>query len=352
MRRVGHLEVYKLTLTTQGVLFIGSGAKYMKNSYLFDDGTKTVTFIREDQFYPWLLRAGKADAYEQFILGGDPQDLKNFLAQCGISQADLENLIRYQVNAGEALVQDRSLQEISAFLRDAQGRAYIPGSSLKGALRTVLLTQAIGRDPKRKQLGEKEKIPEERYLHSLHLSSQKQDAVNSILRGLSVSDSHFIPDTSMILARKWDLRADGKISSPNLVRACIAPGTRITFQLTIDRSIIKYDLVAELRNAIRFFDSYYLEHFFSPFSKHAIDVPKTPFLVLGGGSGFFSKTVIYPYLGYEDALKWVSSKLSKSFGQRHHGSDEEKYKISPHCMKYTMFRGKMWGFGVCGVEII
>src|SRR5699024_11426002 len=58
----------------------------------------------------------------------------------------------------------------------------------------------------------------EPYLHTLGLTRQKEDAINSLMRGISVADSAPIPDTDLTLVQKVDLRTDGQEQRPNLVR--------------------------------------------------------------------------------------------------------------------------------------
>ena len=71
-------------------------------------------------------------------------------------------------------------------------------------------------------------------------------------------------------------------------------------------------------------------------------------LILGGGAGFFSKTLAYPYWGAEEALQRVSNRLDRSFPKHHHKSDQE---ISPRMLKYAQYCGELYPYGVCEVDI-
>ena len=87
-------------------------------------------------------------------------------------------------------------------------------------------------------------FPEEKYVNQLHLRTLKDgsiasDAVNSIFRGIQISDSLSIPDNCMMLAGKTDSATDGGTHSINLCRECAAPGTAIRFKLTLDQSVLK-----------------------------------------------------------------------------------------------------------------
>ena len=311
MNRSGHLECYQLTLTTCGPLFIGSGRQYGKSSYLFDPRSQTVSFIREEALFRWLIDSGNIDQYEEAILSPRPMNLDYFLRkQVKIPERALEKMIRYRVSAGNVLDQTHSLKEIHGFLRDGQGQAYVPGSSLKGALRTALLVEMLLNDTSpstlaqhleklKQQKPKEQKIPEDQYFNKLGLKGAKpQDAVNSMMRGISIADSAPIADSDMILSNKIDLRQDGVRKTPNVVRECVKPGMDIAFRLTLDRSILRDGLdLAALCSAISAYDKYYRRVYSARFPQPG--PPREsggPFLVLGGGSGFFSKTAIYPYL--------------------------------------------------------
>ena len=109
-------------------------------------------------------------------------------------------------------------------MRGADGRVYVPGSSVKGALRTAILTDWILSDNSpHSAFGDTRKgFPEGTYLHTLKLKKDRNgavldDAVNSILRGLSISDSLPVSDTCMILAGKIRMgRRTGSTSAVNV----------------------------------------------------------------------------------------------------------------------------------------
>ena len=78
---------------------------------------------------------------------------------------------------------------------------------------------------------------------------------------------------------------------------------------------------------------------------------KQPYLILGGGSGFFAKSLAYPYLGEEEGLRWTAEQMKQMFRNHKHERDAEN-GISPHTMKYARFRGRLYPYGYCGVSIL
>lgn len=353
-----HLQIFDLTLNVWAPLFVGNGSSYTKKEYMYNTRNGKVSFLDEQKFFSFLVEHDLVDKYGQFMLS-EQSNLWAFLTKdCGISDAELKTLTRYQIEVGDALDAEHSLKEIHAFQRDAQGHAYIPGSSIKGALRTAWLLSAVLADRSTgHSLAQNRRaaFPEEKYVNQLHLhGSIASDAVNSIFRGIQVSDSLSISDNCMMLAGKTDSATDGGTHSINLCRECAAPGTATRFKLTLDQSVLKGRITKEsLLEAIQQFDTYYEQtysrHFTPP--SGAVNLPQQPYLILGGGSGFFAKSLAYPYLGEEEGLRWTAEQMKQMFRNHKHERDAEN-GISPHTMKYARFRGRLYPYGHCGVSIL
>ncbi|MGN0707194.1 MAG: type III-A CRISPR-associated RAMP protein Csm5 [Faecalibacterium sp.] len=364
MTQQEHLQVFDLTLKVWGPLFVGSGKRYVKKDYLYNPNKGEVSFLDEQKFFAFLAERDLVEKYSQFMLSTESDLWKFLIKECGVPWAELKELQRYSVPSGDALDATHSLKEIYAFQRDAYGRAYIPGSSVKGALRTAWLLDRIQKDPSSGHWlkgGKYSSFPEERYVNQLRLRTQRDgsiasDAVNSLFRGIQIADSALIPDGCMILAGKKDFNPSGYAKPGNLLcRECVAPGTVIRFKLTLDQSVLKGRITKEsLEAAIWQFDTYYQKTYgrhFTPPEKSAL-LPQQPYLILGGGAGFFSKSLAYPYLGEQEGLRWTANEMSRMFDKYGHNHAQDVAKgISPHTMKYARFRGKFYPYGYCGVTI-
>ena len=368
MTELEHLQVYDLVLTTLAPLYVGSGQRYTKKEYLYRAQSSEVSFLDRQKFFDFLARRNLVDAYEQFMLGPD-SNLYLFLTKdCGLLWSEIEPFIRCRVFAADALDGEHSLKEILAFQRDAWGRVFVPGSSVKGALRTAWLLNEIleTKDgphwlPDGTSGRNAISFPEEKYINRLRLDEKNpKSAVNSLFRGIMISDSGAIPDTSLMLADKLDAMPDGGTHSLNLCRECAAPGTKLRFRLTLDQSVLQGRISAgSLLQAVSRFDEYYRRTYLSAFTPPpgTQAMPHTPYLVLGGGSGFFAKSLAYPYLGREEGLTWTARQMKRMFPNRgkrnpHHEKDQREYGISPHTMKYTRYRQKLYHFGLCEVAIL
>lgn len=192
------------------------------------------------------------------------------------------------------------------------------------------------------------------------------DILDSIFRGVQVSDSAPIDNDKLILtgrtlisplsaARVEDF--DGDAKDLPLYQECVRPGETIRFRLTLDQSILnryahpitKDALLEAIAEFSRFYQDTFLSHF--PQGHPVANIPDTPHLILGGGTGFLSKTVGYPYLkdDYAAALKWTQRIL-----QTQHGRHEADISlgVSPHRARYVTYAGKRYPAGFCEVNIL
>jgi len=357
-----YLNVYDLTLKVKSPVFVGSGAVTQKFEYIYDNKQSEVAFIDNNKLFGLLVSTGKTDEYEKYVLNSSRQDLYSFLKTvCGYSEKQIQSLCRYRVSAKDALDENHSFKEIHSFMRNPNGQAYIPGSSLKGALRTVILFSLIRKDGKKGDRSEFRKdttpFPEGKYLHTLKCKLDRtgkptDDPINSIMRGVSVSDSDTIPDSAMILAKKVDVKENGATNSVGtVVRESGRPGTEIHFKLTLDRSILKDTITAQtIMENIREFDEFYKQTYLDYFDKpeNDMDIPLHNSIVFGGGTGFFAKTLDYVYLNENDAVDYVAYYMSRTFKKHYHENDTD---ISPHTLKYTLIRDSFYQLGICEVVL-
>lgn len=362
MRELEQLQQYELILTVRSPLFVGSGQSYQRTEYIYNRRSNRVSVLHRNRFIHFLAESDLADSYERFILGGST-NLHSFLRQeCGLDEAGIRALCVYDLPAGDALDAEHSLKNIQAFMRDNAFRPYVLGSSVKGALRTVLLYQAMQEQGilgtrNWRDYSKEDGIPEREYLNTLRFvrdskGKTRLDAVSSLLRGVLVSDSEPIPNNAMTLTGKRDAAFGGEVNAINLCREAVAPGTRIRFSLTLDQSVLHGQLTAEsIVDAIEAFDRYYEETYACGFALPEGAAPgRMNHCLILGGAGFFSKSLAYPYYGEEQALREVSAYMHRTFRGHYHQYDEG-WGMSPHMMKYTQWNGKMYPYGICEVSV-
>lgn len=75
-----------------------------------------------------------------------------------------------------------------------------------------------------------------------------------------------------------------------------------------------------------------------------------PQILLGGGAGFVSKTLVYPAMGYNKGLDMVSNILNRAFKDHKHFKDKQQ-GVSPHIVKCTYYKGQTLQMGLCEFNI-
>lgn len=365
MNQLEHLKTYKLTLLTKSPLFIGSGKQYNKKEYYFDSQKKQIMFFNTEKFFQFLIEHKLLDKYEQYMFSQE-SNLKNFFRECGLSYS--QNLIDYTVNTQNVFDDEHTLSEIHQFMRNANMQPYVPGSSVKGCLRTAILWKLIKQNENSIEKNSQEKYNKKNeinygqtnnfeakyYLNKLNLDTENPvNYVNSIMRAIRIFDSMPIDNSQMSIAAKIDVSVKGNERPiKKVVREVVVPGTKIEFILTIDEFISK-ELDADfIINAISEYGRYYKETFVKSFRppKNAVFETFENCIVLGGGSGYFSKSILYPYYGKNEAVKEVAGIMQDKFPNGHHENDV-KIGISPHMLKHTKYKQQSYHFGICEVKI-
>ncbi|NLY70627.1 MAG: type III-A CRISPR-associated RAMP protein Csm5 [Clostridiales bacterium] len=311
--------------------------------------------------------------YTSFMLYSN-QNLFQWCNEHDIKKDDYDQFIAYSFDAGDAITPGKPLMEIQQFIKDSKGLPYIPGSSLKGALRTALLAKlvvnskskevhynnikaALQKRKFRREVNSIADIMEQEYLHLLnHKKTKKRDAVNSIMKAVSISDSEPIALDKLILCTKVDISKSGKENRLNFTREYIKPGTEIRFKLTLDHTILKRSCIdlAFIKNAIAEFSSDY-SNYVSKFNVTADYVgPKESAkstIYIGGGVGYKSKTVVSFLTSEKNSLEFTSNLLHKVFPKHYHDKDV-RAGVSPSMLKYTVCNGRYMPFGKCTIEIL
>ena len=372
------LKNYKMKIHALSPIFIGCGEKIGKKEYIYLpwDHKVIVPFI--EKVYYSLAKKGKGSAYLEYMLKNTKDDMGIWLKQQGIQREEYERWMRYELDAGDipltgAGFRNADARKIACFIKDPYGMPYVPGSSIKGMIRTALLSWEISQNNEkyavlkediRRKSGEQakrnvflDKETRELEAKAFHgyrsRESEKKtrlaDAVNSKLSGLIVSDSQPIPMDRLTLSQKIDYSLDGREKALPILRETLAPGTDIYFEISIDTSWCPYS-IEDILTALAFFQKKCYENFYSRFKRGS----KSEDIVwLGGGAGFVSKTILYPIFDRE-AVRITNSVFkntlpSKTYDMHNHSRDIS-LGIAPHVCKCTRYRGQLYDMGMGRIE--
>lgn len=367
------LKTYQVVMRTVGPLFIGSGREINKKEYLFLNGKRQVGIPDIQKLYLELSRRRKAEAFEEYLLNKGNLSLTDWFFRQKINTNDLKTLIRYRLDCGDAVIEKGANRlQIMECVKDPYGMPYVPGSSLKGMFRTILLGADIRKSPEKYQNEKNEmwksvsaRESRNRYLRKNMMDiegnafrtlerpkTEPYDAVNDFMQGFIVSDSEPLSTEDLVLCQKIDRHTDGGEKALPILRECIKPDTQIHFSITIDPALCSLSDVRIMEAVKGFMTDYYNN--FSRFFE-GMDVPKTNYVICGGGSGFVSKTIVYPMYrkerGIEFAQKVFSCTLPPKINQQHRHDKDKEYGVSPHTIKCTRYQGRLLPMGVCKIKI-
>ena len=143
-----YMSTYKVTLETKGPLYIGSGKQLGKKEYIHNRQKKEIVVPNLIKMYQQLKKKNLTGEYEKFLLNPKEKDLYMWLVNKGITYAESKKWAEYSFDCSDAVL-DRNTKEISLFVKDVYGKPFVPGSSLKGALRTILCVDELVHDKKK-----------------------------------------------------------------------------------------------------------------------------------------------------------------------------------------------------------
>lgn len=212
----GQIVRQEYELTCIAPVHVGSGQKLKSFEYLYDRRKDEVAFLNESKWIALLAQHDLMDTFADAVMSGAflRQSIREWLLDHQIKEGELRSIILRRAASAPLITKERGrtkLNDIVAQTTLVDGRPYIPGSTIKGALRTGMLYHAIRRDPARfrstwqeilrslrEPLRDQKKASdrmmsrvEQALLHTLCLSDDVKtgDAVSSAMRGLRVSDA-------------------------------------------------------------------------------------------------------------------------------------------------------------------
>ncbi|HMS74761.1 type III-A CRISPR-associated RAMP protein Csm5 [Gordonia sp. (in: high G+C Gram-positive bacteria)] len=307
-----YLRQFDLTFTCVGPVFIGSGQKYSSKEYAVVEGKSRWAYFPDmEKLYALVVSRGLAASFEQFVLntGGQGQRgtrLGDWLTRNGIKNTpgshggyavEIGPLQKSKPQRGR----DGSvpaMNDIHEFIKDGFGNPYVPGSSVKGLLRSLVLQHQLHRVVSGRPNPRPDERTEMARLRRANRPGPKpDDAVNDLLQAIRVSDSPSLPLASLQIVQKVDRPLEGADSGMPLYREALKPATAFTVRVVVDTSVEQHggwpdgaqfltdiEQVAAGVNKARYAD--YAAKYMGgdPFDG--------PYVYLGGGAGYRSKTIV------------------------------------------------------------
>lgn len=386
---------YNMKLTTLSPIFIGDGKKLIKKEYIYDGENKKIIIpdlmTMVEQFENFNINC----EYEIYMSNNnDRNGLGEWIKNKRGNLKMVSNFTKYVIDFKNADPRDAKgkfdLNEISTFIKDPYGLPYVPGSSIKGMIRTALLCYEIVNNDKLSnllsQIYERSKSnsnikPYNLKEATLDLEKAVFKSMNrSMMRGLIIGDSRPLKTSDLTLSKKIDYTIAKNENLLPIYRESIKPEVDIYFDISIDNTAFPYSM-ANIFETVNLFNQTSNKYFYSIFDR---ENKGENIVYLGGGTGFLSKTMIYPafaksqtYLkdlykdldiGKDEAQsKYRDEKISKAVEVTHrifkrtlnekvyykHNHDIDLLdEVSPHTCKCTRYNDKLYNMGICKLDYV
>ena len=292
-------RVFQFSLLAMAPIHIGSGEKYTSREFIYENNR--YYFPNMGKFYNRMIEKGLDRKFEQFLQEVKPSARNNrlisFLNDNRISERSFGgySITETGLETVNESVGTGTINQVAKFMRDAFGNPYIPGSSLKGAIRTILMNTNPDWNNKN-AINTYGKFPKENK-NLIPWGAKKGQDFDDLFHAIRVSDSKPLSNSALILAQKWDLQSEDKEDKEEkkpkpipLYREAIAPLTRLTFNITTTTQEAG-KLIEELgKKSFEFYNEYkkfFLEDFPENMIQSNIQYP----IYLGAGSGAWTKTL-------------------------------------------------------------
>lgn len=288
-------RTFQFSLLAMAPIHTGSGDKYTSREFIYEDGY--FYFPDMGKFYNRMVEKGYDQKFERFLqerkASASNNRLVSFLEDNRISDRDFGGYrikeTGFETEKNNIDSQLGTINEVAKFMRDPYGNPYIPGSSLKGAIRTILMNTNPHWNNK-KAVDTRGKNPKENK-NMIPWVPKKGKEFNNIFNAIRVSDSKPFRNDSLILVQKWDHKVKPSIAKPlPLYREAIAPSTKINFIITTTTKEAGV-LIEELGKRAQAFYKEYKNFFLSDFPENKIQPNLQYPIYLGAGSGAWTKTI-------------------------------------------------------------
>lgn len=285
-----NIKDYTLTLTTLTNLHIGSGETTQTFEYFYDNNTKSFTFVSEELLIKEILDNNLEDKFSKLLSSSSSsvssnrsRDLKTIISFL-FDNFNYNKITKYIIKGAPKIYNKMPrMSPIERFIRNGNDEIYIPGSSIKGFITSIL------------NLSKEDEIRSE-----ISISDSK-----------SISNDHLWISTISYFNRLYDenntkehnLPKDGQSNYVEFIK----PGTKIVFKLRMPSHLLD---VFE-KNLIKFNENYsklYENYFDSKVkSNHYNSLSNNRVFRIGKYTNFLLKTqhIIENNKDYEDLFKRI-----------------------------------------------
>lgn len=373
-----------IKLNTVTPVFIGSGKSFTANKdFMANSSGRDLNFVNQKKLEQWIYENKKSKTFNEYSADKGAL-LYRWLNEQDIKQEEFLQIVGNRtVTANTENGNARKIRSVATFIRDAYGKPYIPGTSLKGVINNVLKCHFLINNNNEKDQAYFEKkrqgiinVFEEntrgkgkKIKQTLTQIGDELDAYleqrlfsgfntkSSLPSPVLIGDSNHVEESQLAIYQKHDyILSENLDEKENWIlsyRECLCERVEFTFQARFDFDRISgIGNFEDLKNAFRIQKRLLLDEdgiyskFYEEIKKYipqaVINRKSSIFLFLGGGTGFHTKTLLAALFNNDDAFQSVTYNILDIVKSR---GDED---FSPRTIKLT--NDKMMGICRLGLE--
>ncbi|MEI0701687.1 type III-A CRISPR-associated RAMP protein Csm5 [Brachyspira intermedia] len=395
--KLRNYDKYKITVKTLTPVFVGSGEELNKTMYVYDNKTNKVLIIHKEKLYNFLKVKDENEdkkIFEKFSEDciKDNFSISNFLNEIGCSYiiSDFINrskndnsIFKYFLEYRDNDIIDNnkeSLNFINTFIKSSNV-PYIPGSSIKGAIRTAIIADSIikNKDKLKKYIEDKDikglSNLENKVIEEFILKDKKYINKNKLFNSIHVSDSEPIPiyydekkeQSNFFIGNRYDYSLKTNDILPMSIQLeFLKPNTIFTFYLSIDKFFSEiFDIYYILNSLNQYFNIYKNTvdlfpdiYTITKNQYHDYKDSKNANIFIGGHNGYFTKNILYSAGKFPEdnegvEIKNIAEKIKKHIRKEDEYLEEDyDIEVSPRTLRFTKYNGLYYDIGICSIEKI
>lgn len=383
-QEIKNYKVYRMSLTTLSPIFIGSGEELNKSMYVYNN--REIMIIDERKLIKeLLLRKGLYEGFLNECYSGN-LNLTNFLEKHLNGYKDMD-IYKYKIMSYSDVKTNSKFNNINTFIKSSNGKPYIPGSSIKGAIRTAIIYGEIMNNKNKYNNIFKDIVNYRNKYNEGYIVDNISNHFNikNIFKNIAVSDTNDINIDNLCICKRYDISNHIEVGHElPIYMELLKPCLKFNFLLTLYSSFSINDLSKYFNNFYNYnmndntLYSNYLS-IINVFRDKAVKNPHNlylnydnmiPNIFIGGVNGFLTKSVIYSIrkmkndnneiISKSQIIDYVKKYLDRKFvkidreskkriPQHNHTKIDEK--ISPRTLRLVKYQNSYIALGMCNIKV-
>lgn len=355
-------KIYKLTCIAP--VHIGRGEQLKSFEYLYNKDRQQVYFLNNGKWAQFLATRNLMNEFSSLLDRNGNFKRKNlwdWLREKRFQEKDCDLFVKRKAFLQAELSKDKNtLNDIHTGICDGNGALYIPGSSIKGMLRTGILFHLLEKDSSAKSMAKNSIMcalngnirsftnKSKKIINDLEKALlENKDENKKYLSALQIGDAYFKQPVNSIVLQRYNVSTENnktKYGNPlPMFLECIPAGSELFLRISIDKLMLRKLGIDSVEKIIGYCQEYMnrtlrlQEKIFGKQYNEIFSEAKAADFLLGAGTGFLQKSL---WLSLFDNEKQAIMEL-KNF-----------LNISPYALKLAVTRTEMQLMGMCRLEVM